>query len=72
MSSGHLYVRLHSWALAHPQLRQDVWNEIMRVAGVASIDDLEVISPSTLTELMLPDEQSLVTRPKRRKAKEDT
>jgi hypothetical protein len=67
--SGVWVVRTAPWVTAHPLLRKDVWNAIVAIAGVEALTDLEVITPHTLDEFLLPADQSLVPARTTRKRK---
>jgi hypothetical protein len=45
--------------------RTGVWCGIKSVNGVKAVTDMEVISQTTLEELLLPPEQSMITNLKR-------
>lgn len=70
--SAHWHVELEPWVLAHPLLRQDVWDTVAKIPGVRQLNDMEVLSPLTIQEWTLPQEQSMVRapRPKRTRKKE--
>jgi hypothetical protein len=65
-------VELEPWCALHPGLRSDLLHEIAELTGVRQVTDMEVLSPHTLAEWMMTDDQSLVGKPpvkSRRKVK---
>ena len=66
MPSRHVHIELEPWVMLHPLLRSAVWRELKAVCGVANINDMEVISLHTFEEWMLPREQSLVKRTRKK------
>jgi hypothetical protein len=64
--SLHWHIEVEPWVLLHPLLRQDVWNAVMHIDGIRQLNDLEVISPQTLEQWMLPRQLSLTTDDKQR------
>lgn len=71
--SLHLHVELEAWCGLHPGLREDLLLEIAKLTGVRQVNDMEVLSPQTLAEWMLSDDESLVGKPvkPKRKVKKD-
>lgn len=47
--------------------RPSVFRKLRMVPGVEEVNDMEVISPQTYEEWMLPREESLVRKPRERK-----
>jgi hypothetical protein len=67
-------VELEAWCGLHPGLREDLLFEIAKLTGVRQVNDMEVLSPQTLAEWMLSDDESLVGKPPvkpKRKVKKD-
>lgn len=69
MRSAHWHIELEPWVMAHPLLQQDVWDKVKAIPGIRQINDMEVISPQTYEEWMLPREQSLVQPKRNRRGK---
>lgn len=71
--SLHFHVELEPWTGLHAGLRSDLLRDIAAHTGVRQVTDMEVLSPQTLAEWMMPDAQSLVGKPvkTKRKVKKD-
>lgn len=65
--SRYLLVELAEDLAACRTTRAGVWASIMQVGGVYSLTDLEVISRATLDQWLLPQDQSLVGKPVRKR-----